>query len=174
MYAIINEWPDAILRYVLTLNSIEDGELAVAALGFVRDLANRQWPPFFECFDLEFLLAPLTSVDVRIIEVCLEIWACIICLDPVRPVLERIIATIVNGMFTNFEPVPVRRSLELLFRVIQGELCSPDDMVRLILQNVKFQSKEARDFAEMFVGNAHPDALVRQTLKMIAVYKKPM
>jgi hypothetical protein len=168
-----NEWPDGILQYILNLSSIGDEGLALSALVFVRDLAVMKWSHFFDCFDLDFLLRPLSSVDPKIVEIGLGIWERIIEQPAVRPFLPKTIESLVIGMFTNFEKVAIKMVLYLLYQVIRANLCSCEEIIRVIFSQLKFQSKEAKDFADVFSRGGAERLLMEMTMKMIKLYKKP-
>jgi hypothetical protein len=161
------------MTYVLNLNAIEDVALALAALTFVRDLAAMKWSGFFDCFNLEFLLRPLASFDPRVVEIGLAIWERIIDQPAVAPSLQKTIEAIVFGMFTNFERVAIKKVLFLLIQIVRSNLCSCDEIIRVIFNLLKFQSKEWKDFVDVFSRGMDERSLMGPTMKMIKLYKKP-
>lgn len=135
----------------------EEGHLSLECVRLVSALVQRQWKEFFFYFSPQFVFNMIKSDDVNIVEQGLSILFCIKLTDEMRPFLEAMVHVIIEGMFTNFVGSCVKTAVEILVAIVNAQICSPEDMAKLVLSNIPFENKDANNFAKVFTGqgNAH-------------------
>jgi hypothetical protein len=156
---LLNENPSNFLRgnwqldqcfidWLLDVGRIEDGELQLQTMRFVKFLAGSKWPPFFDHFSVEFFVSLFTGENDKIVELAVSVIVQIILQPDVVDHVEMIVKTLLDGMFRRFDDFAIGQSIRLFVLIIQHRLCTPDNIKDAIAVNLKFGSREASDFTE--------------------------
>jgi hypothetical protein len=163
-----------LVDFVHWFASFEDSELALQTVSVVCVLAQTRWPPFFECFQPDFLLTAIRSPDERIVEIGLQILYQIISQAEMRPLIDIIVADLLNGLFTGFSDLSIRYCIDILIAIVKNGICGPSDVVAMIFKNLKFQSREAKEFKRVFAECTTPDReqIFYATKRMTRLYRR--
>jgi hypothetical protein len=156
---LLNEYPSHFLtgnwqidrRFIdslLDVARMEDGELQLQMMRFVKFLADSKWPPFFDHFSVEFFLSLFTSENDKLVELAVSVIVRIILQPDVIDHIEMIVKTLLVRMFTNFDDFAIAQCIKLFVLIIQKKLCTPDNIKEAIAVNLKFGSREPNDFVE--------------------------
>jgi hypothetical protein len=161
-----------LIEFVLDLGAIQDEELAVQTIKFMKALADGRWPPFFDFFPVDFLLSLLKSEDYRIVQVGVSIIAQLVLHIPE---IEDVVRGLLDGMFTVFDEFSVTAALRAIVRMTAGGACTRQSVADAIRENLRFDSKEADDFLGVFMrrGGCNFGVLLALARNMIARYNGP-
>jgi hypothetical protein len=161
-----------LIEFVLDLGALRDEEVAVQTIKFLKGLADGRWPPFFECFPVDFLLSHLKSDDDRIVQVGVSILAQLVLHIPE---IEDVVRGLLDGMFTVFDEFSVAAALRAIVRAAAGGACSRQNVADAIQENLRFKSTEADNFLRAFMRPEGCDfgVLLALAKKMIALHKDP-
>lgn len=169
---------EPIMRFVVSFPQIEDAELRREVYLFIFELFNLKWPGFLDVFSVELLLSPLTSIDNRITEVAILLVNQLIIqnyFNDIRPILTML----VNGMFTNFQEISIKNSMNTLINAIKYGRVTADQVLELFSNQVDFNSNEVREFQIALSSPKSPEEfdetrIFKCAKKLVFLYHKPL
>lgn len=140
--------------FILNVGNSEDNEMMIASLRFVKYLADQNWDPFFSTFPNDYFLGPLESPDTRIIDITLEIIKKIIDIEIESKQIffendhYDIVTKITDCVFTNFEDIEIRMSINIWIKLFEAELIEVRNLAEFVLTKIPEKCGEYYDFCQ--------------------------
>lgn len=136
------------LNFIMNAGSLNDNDLMLASLGFVKNLVLKNWNPFFSTFTQDYIFGPLNSLDPRIIDIALEIISALIDFELEAKTIffpnehYDVMAKVTGGIFTNFQDIEIRKSINIWIKLFEGGFVHPNTVIEYILTKIPSKSAE--------------------------------
>ena len=165
---------DDTITFILNVGSSDDNELMLASLNFTKKLASDKWEPFFETFPQDYILSPLESPDLRIIDIALETISALLDMEVEFHTIffenshYDVMMKVTNGVFTNFEDIEIRKSINIWIKIFDAEFLLPGNLTDFVLTKIPGKCAEFHSFCEAL--NVDPDLGFDRMLILRTVY----
>ncbi|OHT04606.1 hypothetical protein TRFO_27873 [Tritrichomonas foetus] len=153
---------EKIIAFLLNVGDCGDGDLMKASLEFIKKLAVEEWKPFFQTFTSDFYLAPLASFDMGIVCATLDIITNIVECDECEKDLMKITEAIINGVFTTFQDMETRKTINILIKILNTEKITPNSILDYVCSKLPRMVDEFDDFK---------DAILTQPFDRVEILK---